>query len=154
MLDYPVLKALHVTAVVLSGIFFAVRGVWMLRGSASLQKRWVRIAPHVIDSVLLVTALGLLFRLQLNPFVTPWLGAKLAALSGYIVFGSIALKRGRTRKARVASLLVALGLFAYMAGTALTRDPGFPVRIHNPFDDRGAVGISAVVRDGHGIFRR
>ena len=76
-------------------------------------------------SVLLAAALGLLMRLHLNPFTTPWLSAKLIALAGYIVFGSLALKRGRNRRTRNISLLIALGLFAYMVGTALTRDPGF-----------------------------
>jgi uncharacterized membrane protein SirB2 len=122
---YLVLKGLHVSAVALSGIFFLLRGVWMLRGSALLQHSWVRITPHVVDTVLLAAALGLLVRLQLNPFATPWLGAKLIALAGYIVFGSFALKRGRTRRTRSIALLAALGLFAYMIGTALTRDPFF-----------------------------
>lgn len=125
MLEYPILKALHVAAVVLSGTLFAVRGVWMLCGSAHLQKRWVRIAPHVVDSVLLAAALGLLLQLNLNPLVTPWLGAKLVALLGYIVLGSLALRHGRSRRVRIVSLIAALSLFAYMAGTALTRDPGF-----------------------------
>lgn len=122
---YSMLKLVHVSAVALSGTLFAVRGVWMLRGSALLQHRWARTAPHVVDTVLLAAALGLLMRLQLNPFVTPWLSAKLIALAGYIVFGSLALKRGRNRRTRNISLLIALGLFAYMVGTALTRDPGF-----------------------------
>jgi uncharacterized membrane protein SirB2 len=125
MLDYPMLKALHVAAVALSGTFFAVRGVWMLCDSASLQKRWVRIAPHVIDSVLLAAAIGLLLRLQLNPLVTPWLFAKLVALAGYIISGSFALRYGRNRSTRTIALLVALSLFGYMVGAALTRDPAF-----------------------------
>ncbi len=122
---YALLKGLHVSAVALSGIFFLVRGVWMLRGSALLQHSWVRISPHVVDTVLLAAALGLLILLRLNPVVTPWLIAKLMALVGYIVFGSVALKRGRTRRTRIITLLIALGLFAYMVGTALTRDPSF-----------------------------
>ena len=125
MNGYVLLKGLHVSAVALSGIFFLVRGVWMLRGSAQLQQSWVRISPHVVDSVLLAAALGLLIKLRLNPFVTPWLSAKLLALLGYVVFGSFALKRGRPRQTRIITLLIALGLFAYMVGTALTRDPFF-----------------------------
>lgn len=122
---YPILKALHVTAVVLSGSLFVVRGAWMLRGSPMLRQRWVQMAPHVVDTVLLAAALGLLVVLHLNPLVTPWLVAKLAALAGYIVLGSFALKRGRTRRVRIVSLLLALTLFGYMVGTALTRDAAF-----------------------------
>jgi uncharacterized membrane protein SirB2 len=122
---YPWLKSLHVGAVAASGVLFLVRGVWMLSESDMLRRRWVRIVPHAVDTVLLVAALGLLWILDLNPLAHDWLAAKLAALAGYIVSGSVALKRGRTQAVRVSALIIAIALFLYMAGTALTRDPVF-----------------------------
>jgi uncharacterized membrane protein SirB2 len=122
---YWTLKYLHVSAVVASGSLFLLRGAWMLRGSEMLQRHWVRTVPHMVDTVLLAAALGLLWLLQLNPLAHGWLTAKLVALAGYIVSGSVAIKRGRTRRARVVALAVAIGLFLYMVGTALTRDPAF-----------------------------
>ena len=122
---YGILKVLHVAAVSVSGALFILRAMWMLRESAMLNQRWVRVAPHAVDTVLLAAALGLLALLHLNPFAIPWLSAKLVALAGYIVFGSLALKRGRTRRVRIVALVIALTLFGYMVGTALTRDPGF-----------------------------
>jgi uncharacterized membrane protein SirB2 len=122
---YWTLKYLHVSAVVLSGSLFLLRGTWMLRESEMLRRRWVRIVPHMVDTVLLAAALGLLWLLHLNPLVHAWLTAKLIALAGYIVSGSVALKRGRTHRVRTIALIVAIALFLYMVGTALTRDPAF-----------------------------
>ena len=122
---YSLLKHLHVGAVIASGSLFLLRAAWMLRDSAMLGRRWVRVLPHVVDTVLLSAALGLLALLHLNPFALPWLSAKLIALVGYIVVGSVALKRGRTRRIRVSALIGAVLLFAYMVGTAITRNPAF-----------------------------
>ena len=47
-MNYLLLKHLHVTCVVLSGAGFALRGFWMLRESAMLQHRLVRILPHLV----------------------------------------------------------------------------------------------------------
>jgi uncharacterized membrane protein SirB2 len=122
---YVLLKNLHVGAVAASGGLFLLRAGWMLRRPEMLSRRWVRVVPHAVDTVLLSAALGLLAVLHLNPFTTPWLAAKLLALVGYIVAGSVALKRGRTRRGRVAALVLAVALFGYMVGTALTRNPVF-----------------------------
>ncbi len=122
---YIGLKHLHMTAVAVSGAFFLVRGIWMLRHSDMLQRRWVRVAPHIVDTVLLLSALGLLWVLSLSPFAHGWLTAKIVALVLYIVAGSIALKRGRSRRTRIDFFAVAIVLFAYMVGVALTREPWF-----------------------------
>src|SRR5688572_27507284 len=101
--DYVLLKATHVTCVALSYLGFFVRGVWMIRGSPLLERRFVRIAPHVVDSLLLATAIGLAVLLHQNPLAQPWLAAKIVALVLYIALGTIALRRGRERATRVAA---------------------------------------------------
>ena len=93
---YWLLK-LHIATVLLSLAGFVVRGVWMLRGSSLLRARWVRATPHIVDTLLLASGIGLIFTLHLYPTQQPWLVAKLVALVVYIVLGAIALKRGRTR---------------------------------------------------------
>jgi uncharacterized membrane protein SirB2 len=121
MTAYWLLKSLHVGAVIASGSLFLLRGGWMLTGSANLQKRWVKVVPHAVDSVLLAAAVGLMLVTGQYPFVHGWLTAKVLALVGYIVLGSVALKRGRTQRARTVALVAAIATFAYMAGVALTR---------------------------------
>ena len=120
--DYAALKAIHVAAAALSITLFVVRGRWMLAAPERLRARWVRIIPHVIDTVLLVSALWLAWQIG---FVANarWLGAKIAALLVYIVLGTIALKRGPTRGIRVTAFFAAVATFAYIVSVAFTKSP-------------------------------
>lgn len=120
---YSALKHLHVTTVALSFGLFALRGIWMLVESAQLQRRWVRIAPHVIDSVLLASAIGLTVTLRQYPFVQGWLTAKVLGLILYIILGGIALKHGATKTIRVATWIAALVVFGYIVSVAVTHSP-------------------------------
>lgn len=120
---YSALKHIHVTTVVLSFGLFALRGFWMLADSAHLQRRWVRIVPHAIDTVLLASALGLIAILHQYPLVQDWLTAKVLGLVLYIVLGSIGLKRGPTKAIRATAWIAALVVFGYIVGVALTRSP-------------------------------
>jgi uncharacterized membrane protein SirB2 len=115
------LKYLHVTCVVLSISGFVVRGVWMMRESPWLQKKWARVAPHIIDTILLGSAILLAMQTRQYPFVQGWLTAKVLALIAYVVVGAIGLKYGRTKKIRVSAWLVAVAIFAYIVLVALTR---------------------------------
>lgn len=122
-MSYVALKMIHVTCVVLSYLLFTLRGVWMTQSSDLLQRRWVRIIPHVIDTVLLTSAIGLAVTLHQSPMKDPWLGAKIAGLVLYIGFGMIALKHGKTRKIKVSALIAAHIVFFYIVLVALTKSP-------------------------------
>lgn len=117
------IKAVHVGCVVLSGAGFLLRGFWMLKGSPLLSSRAARVVPHLVDTVLLASALLLAAMSAQYPFVQAWLTAKVLGLVAYIVLGSIALKHARSRRVRVAALLAAVATFAYIVAVALTRDP-------------------------------
>ena len=120
-MDYLEIKYIHVTSVVLSGALFFLRGLWMMRDSAMLDRRWVKIAPHCIDTVLLASALTLAIWSAQYPFVQTWLTAKILALVGYVLLGSVALKRGRTKAIRVGAFFAALLTFFYIVVVAITR---------------------------------
>ena len=122
-MGYVALKIIHVSCVAMSYALFVTRGVWMLRESALLQQRWVRIAPHVVDTVLLVSAVALAALSRQYPFVNGWLTAKVIGLVAYIGLGTIALKRGRTRGIRIAAWLAAQAVFFYIVAVAITRQP-------------------------------
>ncbi|HLS86823.1 MAG TPA: SirB2 family protein [Burkholderiales bacterium] len=123
MPTYLLVKHLHVACVAISIAGFAGRGALMLAGSPLLQARIVRIAPHVVDTVLLASAGWLAWFLGQYPFVHGWLTAKVLGLVAYIVLGSIALKRGRTKAVRAAAFAAALAAVLYVVSVALTRDP-------------------------------
>jgi len=107
----------------LSVALFGLRGVWMLVESPLREARWTRIVPHVIDTFFLATGIWLAVRIGQYPFVQPWLTAKVLGLVGYIILGSIALKRGSTKAIRAAAFVAALAVFAYIVGVARTRHP-------------------------------
>ena len=118
---FTILKTIHITCVILSITGYVIRGIWMIRESPWLQEKWVRVAPHIIDTILLGSALLLAVQIQQYPFVHDWLTAKVLALVAYIVIGAIGLKYGRTKKIRVTAWLVAIAIFLYIVLVALTR---------------------------------
>ncbi len=119
--SYTLLKYLHVSCVALSGAGFLLRGIWMMRNSPMLARRWVRITPHVVDTALLASAIALAVMIRQYPLVNSWLTAKTLGLIAYIGLGTIALKRGRTRGLRIAAFCGALLVFAYIIAVAITK---------------------------------
>ena len=118
-----ILQTVHVGSAMLSITGFVLRGVWMLQDSPLLRARATRILPHVVDTVLLLSAIALALRIAQYPFVHAWLSAKVLALLAYIVLGSVALKYGRSRRVRALSYGMALGEFLYIVAVAITRSP-------------------------------
>ena len=117
---YTAVKVAHVAAVALSFALFGLRGIWMMVDSPNLGRRWVRVVPHVNDTLLLAAGVWLAFELRLSP-ATPWLAAKLVALLVYIGLGMLALRPGRPKRARIAAWIAALAVFGYIAAVAVTR---------------------------------
>ena len=116
-------KYIHVSCVVLTLIFFIIRGIWMIQDSGLLKKKWVKILAPSIDTILLVSAIIQAISISQYPFTNNWLTAKVLALIAYIALGMIALTYGRTKNIRVMALVGALLCFAYIASVALTRNP-------------------------------
>ena len=125
---YPALRLLHVSCVVVTAAGFLLRGLWMLGGSPLLRHPLTRVLPHVNDTLLLAAGIGLAASLRQYPLVEGWLTAKLVALILYIVLGTIALKRGRTRRIRLLAFGGALLTLAYLVAVALTRSP-WPIAV-------------------------
>ena len=120
-MSYLAIKYIHITCAILSGSLFLLRGYWMLVESEMLQRRWVKVVPHIVDTLLLTSALIMVFWSGQYPFVQSWLTAKVIALIVYIALGTIALKRGKTKAVRSGALLAAIVTFAYIVSVALTR---------------------------------
>ena len=120
-MDYVTIKYVHIASAMLSGSLFLLRGVWMMRESTMLQHRVVKILPHVIDTILLASALIMVYWSAQYPFVQHWLTAKVLALIAYITIGTIALKRGGTKTQRVSAFFAALLVFAYIGLVAMTK---------------------------------
>lgn len=122
-MDYALVKLLHQTAVALSATGFAARGLGALAGAGWVRSRLARSLPHVIDTVLLGSALALAWLLRLNPLHTPWLAAKIVGLLAYIGLGMLALRPGRPRPQRAAAGLAALAVLGYIVSVAISKQP-------------------------------
>ena len=114
------LKAIHIASVLISISGFILRGAWMMLNSPRLQQRWVKIVPHVNDTILLATGITMAISIQQYPFVHGWLTAKVVALLAYIGLGMVALRFGKTKQQKIIAWVVALLVFAYMLGVART----------------------------------
>lgn len=117
------LKFIHISSVVLSFSLFFMRGIWLLRDSPIRQQRWVKIAPHSVDTVLLISAILLAMQLGCSPINSPWLAAKIGALLFYIGLGMLAFRFAKTQRARLIAWLASLLVFAYIVTTAMSHDP-------------------------------
>ncbi|MDX1608776.1 MAG: SirB2 family protein [Halofilum sp. (in: g-proteobacteria)] len=108
------LKLLHVSMAALSIAGFVLRGVWAWRRPDLLARRPTRIVPHIIDTFLLLAAVGLLVAYGWNPLAFDWLLAKIVLLLAYIGFGLVALKPWFGAHVRVPAFVAALGVFAWI----------------------------------------
>ena len=122
-MDYATIKLLHQSSVALSGLGFAVRGIASLRGAQWTQSRLAKSLPHVVDSVLLLSAVTLSAMLHLNPAHAPWLMAKLLGLLLYIGLGIVALRPRFGWKTRATAWVLALVVLAWIATVAVLKNP-------------------------------
>ena len=121
-MDYVAVRQLHLASVALTLGLFLVRLAWMIWSPERLQRVWVKVVPHAIDTVLLLSGAWLAWQLG-TAGIRGWLPAKLIALVLYIVLGSVALRRARTRGLRIAAAVGALLTFAYIISIAVTKSP-------------------------------
>ncbi len=118
---YETLKLTHVAAAMLTILGFMLRGYWMFSSSPMLRLKVVKILPHIVDTVFLLSGIGLIITLKLPVLSQNWLLMKFVALVAYIVLGAIALGRGKTMRTRTTAFVLALATFAYIAGVALSK---------------------------------
>ena len=113
---YVILKHSHVTFALISLIGFTLRGYWMMKESALLQSKPAKILPHINDTLLLASAIALVVITRQYPIVVGWVTLKILLLVAYIVLGTFALKRGRTKELRIrfyfASIVTVVAIFA------------------------------------------
>ena len=120
---YLPLKYAHLALAAVSISGFLLRGFWMMSGSSLAGHRMARIAPHVVDTLFLLSGIALVMRLALPVMQSPWLLAKFVGLLIYIILGTIALRRGPTMPVRQVAFVGALSAFAYIVGAAVSKSP-------------------------------
>jgi uncharacterized membrane protein SirB2 len=121
---YLTLRHAHIGLAILSVSLFTLRGCLMLAQSPNVHSAWLKYPSYLIDTLLLTLALMLMTVIHQYPFVTGWLTMKVTLLVVYVLLGSIALRRGRTRRIRIAAFVAALLTAGFLVTVA---------RAHHPF---------------------
>ena len=116
-------KIIHVTCVAASFALFFLRGVWMINGSSMFRRGWVKVVPHITDTLLLASAITLAIGTRQYPGVDAWLTAKVTGLFFYIGFGMVAFRFGKTLRTRITAWIAAQLVFLYIVAVALTHNP-------------------------------
>lgn len=122
---YMFLKHLHLTTIAISVTLLVLRFIGSMLHAAVMQKRWVKIVPHINDTILLLTGVGLIAVTGFYPFTphSAWLTEKLLGVVIYILLGFVALREGKNKAIRTFALLGALGWIWLIAQMAMTKVP-------------------------------
>jgi uncharacterized membrane protein SirB2 len=121
--NYLDVKLVHESAVALSLTGFFVRGAASLAGAQWLRTRLAKTLPHVVDSVLLLSALALAWTVGLTPMNSPWLLAKICGLVVYVGLGIVALSPRASKAFRAVAWAAALATAGWIVCVAITKNP-------------------------------
>ncbi len=117
---YAAFKHLHVLFVLISISLFLFRFVLLLLDSPLLKKKWLKIVPHINDTLLLLSAVGIMVTLSMYPIQVPWLTDKVIGVIAYIGFGVLAMK-GKTAGARWLGFVGACGWIVFLLYVAVSK---------------------------------
>jgi uncharacterized membrane protein SirB2 len=109
---------LHKTTVLLSIVGFFARGIGHIFDQAWVKKKPVKILPHIIDTLLLVSAFALVFVTAFS-FSDGWIIAKIVGLIAYIGLGLMAFRFAKTRTQKAIYWLLALIVVFYVVAVAV-----------------------------------
>ena len=117
---FDLLKLVHISCAIFSISGFALRGYWMMSGNSLLQQRPAKVLPHLVDTLLLGSAICMLVIWQVSPLQVDWLMAKIIALLVYIGLGLVVMRFAKTRRGQAMAYVAALCTAAYIISVALT----------------------------------
>lgn len=120
---YILIKLIHISCAALSITSFMLRGMWMMNNSDLLNKKVVKVLPHVIDTLFFSSGVCLVLLLGNDILTQSWLLTKLALLPIYIVFGFLALSKNMAKPVKTTAFFVAIAIFSYIVGAALMKNP-------------------------------
>jgi uncharacterized membrane protein SirB2 len=121
-MNYLFLKYLHIFCVAASFALFFVRGLWIVKVYPSAQEPWIRVLPHVIDGLLLLSAAGMVATAQRFDW-TPWMQVKLGLVVVYIALAVLVFRAGTQRLYKTLAWAGGLLLFLYVTSIAVLQHP-------------------------------
>ena len=119
--NMTIIKLIHISCAAISISGFVARGILKLTAAQYLQQRWIKILPHIIDAILLTTAIILVIQTQQYPLTHAWVTAKILMLLVYIGFGMLTLRFAKTQLQSAIGFIGACLSFTYIIAVALTK---------------------------------
>lgn len=117
------LKTIHMLLAFVVISSFIVRFILLDKGVELPSRRWLKVLPHVLDTLLLASGITLAVNFVQYPAQAVWLSTKLMALFVYVLFGVMAMGMGRSRRQRWLAFSGAMLSFAYVLAVAVSKDP-------------------------------
>ncbi len=122
---YEGLKHFHLLTVALSATLLCIRFGLMMAQSPLSQNKFLKVFPHINDTCLLLSGLGLIYVTGFIPFTpaAPWLTEKFTCILAYFALALFALKLGKNRLLKIFAFLGALGWLVMAGKIAVTKMP-------------------------------
>jgi len=117
------LKYLHIVSVAASFALLFVRGLWVMQSYPDSNEKWVRVLPHVVDAVLVLSAVAMLAMSPLGGWPGDWLTVKLALVVVYAMPAFYLFRGARALATKILAWLLALLVLLFIATIAVLRNP-------------------------------
>ena len=117
------LKYVHIVAVAVSFALFFVRGLWVMRSYPPPQEAWVRHLPHLVDAVLVASALMVLGGKLTHGWPGDWFSTKLVCIAAYAILAFVVLKFSRSLGLRILAWVGAMAIFLFVTTVAVLHHP-------------------------------
>jgi len=122
-MDYSLVKQLHMTLALISVGGFVLRWTWRMQQSPLALTRAVRIVPHVVDTLLLISAFAMIALAGQVPVGMAWLSAKIGGLVLYILLGMVAMRSAPVKSRSFPAFIVAILIFCWIFSVAVSKSP-------------------------------
>ncbi len=122
---YTALKHIHLVTIALSATLLSLRFILMMMDSPKRNHKFLKVFPHIVDTALLLTGIGLIMVTGFMPFTegASWLTNKLTCVLAYIALGFFALKLAKNKLLKTFAFFGALGWLVMAANIAVSKSP-------------------------------
>jgi uncharacterized membrane protein SirB2 len=120
---YSLVKTFHIICVIVSLSGFVIRGILKLVDAKIIHHKLVKVLPHIVDTLLLISAITLVIMSGMYPWLVSWVAVKLVALVAYIIAGTIFMRSEAKGSVQYSWFMVSVLIAAYIVLVALSKSP-------------------------------
>lgn len=121
-MNFLFLKYLHIICVAAAFALFFVRGLWLMQSYPESQEKWVRLLPHGVDGLLLLSGVAVLAMLP-KGWPGDWLTVKLALIVVYAALALYLFRRAQALASKLVLWLLGMLLFLFLTTIAVLHHP-------------------------------